>query len=103
MSEPNELNARGGHVHANWRSATFPALVAFASGVLVATIVNGGARNAAGAVFVIAALLGLGYGLAHLFVASVIAAGRIKRRGESIASGDTPDDEWVDEVVHPDP
>lgn len=87
----------------NWRWVTFPVFVAFVCGVLVATIVNGGARNTTGAVLVIAALLGLGYGLAHLFVTNVIVTGRIKRRRAALATGETPDDEWVDEVVHPDP
>ena len=87
----------------NYSWITLPILVALAIGVLVATIVNGGASNAPGAALVIAALLGLGYGLAHLLVTNVIVAARTKRRRAAIASGETPDDEWVDEVVHPDP
>ena len=49
---------------------------AFVSGLLLAFLVNEGSVNPVAFVLQIAALLGVGYSLAHLFVTNVIAAGR---------------------------
>ena len=104
MNETQTPHASEYRVHASSGWIALSVLVAFACGVIVATMINGGARNTAGAVFVIAAVLVLGYGLAHLFVTNVIVAGRIKRRRSALVADDVDaaDDDWVDEVVHPD-
>jgi hypothetical protein len=67
---------------------------AFVSGILLAFLVNEGSVNPVAFVLQIAALLGVGYSLAHLFVTNVIVAGR-RRRAD-------PDDDTEDVVVYPD-
>jgi hypothetical protein len=86
----------------DWRWRSFPVFFAFVVGLLLASIINGAPGNDLAAVVQILALLGVGYGLAHLFVTNVIVAGRIRRRERMIQRGENPDEEWVDEVVHPD-
>jgi hypothetical protein len=86
-----------------WRWRTFPVFFAFVIGLLVASMINGAPNNEFAAIVQILALLGVGYGLAHLFVTNIIVAGRVRRREQAIARGELPEeDEWVDEVVHPD-
>lgn len=85
-----------------WKWRTFPVFCALVAGILIASVANGVPDNAAAAVLQIAALGGVGYAIAHLFVTNVIIAGRIRRR-DALASvaPEATDDEWVDEIVHP--
>ncbi len=85
-----------------WRWRTFPVFFAFVSGMLLAFLVNEGTVNAPAAVLLIAALLGFGYGLAHLFVTNVVMAGRTRRGEGALARGEVPDDEFGDELVYRD-
>lgn len=85
----------------DWRWRTFPVFFAFVVGLLVASFVNGRPGNDVAAAVQIISLLGLGYGLAHLFVVNVIVAGRIKRRREAIDRGETPGEEVEEELVYP--
>jgi len=101
--EQRRSDVAAGDPERRWR--TFPVLAAFVVGLLIASIVNGRPANEAAAALQIAAIFGVGYVLAHLFVLNVIVAGRIRRReaARAAAAGDEDDDgEWVDEVVHPD-
>ena len=77
----------------DWRWRSFPVFAAFVSGLLLAFLVNEGSVNPVAFVLQIAALLGVGYSLAHLFVANVIAAGRHRRAD--------PDGDTEDVVVYP--
>ena len=77
----------------DWRWRSFPVFAAFAAGMLIAFIVNEGSVNPVAFFLQIAALLGVGYSLAHLLVTNVVAAGRSRRR-------DT--DETEDVIVYPD-
>ena len=87
----------------NWRWRTFPVFFAFCAGLLAASLVNRQIDTAFEAIVSWIALLGVGYGFAHLFVSNVIVAGRIRRREQRIAhSHDVRHDEWEDEIVHPD-
>ena len=63
----------------DWRWRTFPVFAAFATGLLVAFLVNEGSANPVAFVVQIAALLGVGYSLAHLVVSNVVRAGRTTR------------------------
>jgi hypothetical protein len=86
-----------------WKWRSFPVFAAFIAGLLVDSLFNPPASDA-GTVLRIVALLGTGYVLAHLFVVNTVVARRIKARQRAIESGErTPaEEEWVDEVVHPD-
>lgn len=77
----------------DWRWRSFPVFAAFVSGLLLAFLVNEGSVNPVAFVLQIAALLGVGYSIAHLFVTNVIAAGR-RRRAD-------PDGDTEDIVVYP--
>jgi hypothetical protein len=77
----------------DWRWRTFPVFAAFAAGLLAAFLVNEGSANPVAFVVQIAALLGVGYSVAHLIVSNVVRAGRSTRRR---------DDETEDVVVYPD-
>ncbi len=79
-------------VRPDWRWRTFPVFAAFAAGMLVAFLVNEGSANPVAFVVQIAALLGVGYSLAHLIVSNVVRVGRSTRRR---------DDETEDVVVYP--
>ena len=87
----------------NWRWRSFPVLAAFIAGVLIDAIINPPQSDAA-VVLRIIAILGAGYCLAHVFVVNPIVARRIKAREKAIAAagGESDDEDWVDEVVHPD-
>ena len=78
----------------DWRWRSFPVFAAFAAGMLLAFIVNEGSVTPVAFVLQIAALLGVGYSLAHLFVTNIIATRRTRR--------DHPDDDTEDVVVYPD-
>ena len=78
----------------DWRWRSFPVFAAFAAGMLIAFVVNEGSVNPVAFVLQIAALLGVGYSLAHLLVTNVIAAGRSRRAGAP--------DEGEDVIVYPD-
>ena len=73
---------------------------AFVAGVLIASLLNPPSGNA-GYALQLAALAGFGYGLAHLFVTNVIVAGRLKRRREAAARGESPPEHYEDELVYP--
>jgi hypothetical protein len=88
-------------VTARWQWRSFPVFVAFVSGVLIASVINGQPANPLAAVVQLLALFGVIYSLVHLFVTNVIVAGRAKRRREAIARGDTPEDDWEDEAMYP--
>ena len=62
--------------------------------MLIAFIVNEGSANPAAFFLQIAALLGVGYSIAHLLVRNVLVAGRPRE-------SDRPDD-TEDVIVHPD-
>ena len=87
---------------ADWRWRSFPVLCGVVAGLLIASFVNGRPQNAAAATLQIVAVLGLGYCLIHLFVMNVIVAGRIKRRSDAIARGETPAEDLETELVYPD-
>lgn len=78
----------------DWRWRSFPVFASFAAGMLIAFVVNEGSANPVAFVLQIAALLGVGYSLAHMLVANVAAAGRARR---SVTHGDSED-----VVVYPD-
>jgi hypothetical protein len=78
----------------DWRWRSFPVFAAFVSGMLLAFLVNEGSVNPVAFALQLAALLGVGYSLAHLVVTNVIAAGRSHRADR--------DDETEDVVVYPD-
>ena len=77
----------------DWRWRSFPVFAAFATGMLIAFVVNQGSVNPIAFVLQLAALLGVGYSLAHLFVTNVITAGRTRRRDR--------EDETEDVIIHP--
>lgn len=85
----------------NWRWRSFPVLAAFIAGVLLDAIINPPQSDAAVVLRVIA-VLGAGYCLAHVVVVNTIVARRIKAREKAMAATGSEDEEWVDEVVHPD-
>lgn len=78
----------------DWRWRSFPVFAAFATGMLIAFVVNEGTVNPVAFVLQLAALLGVGYSLAHLFVTNVITAGRTRRSSR--------EDETEDVIIHPD-
>ncbi len=77
----------------DWRWRSFPVFASFATGMLIAFVVNQGSVNPIAFVLQLAALLGVGYSIAHLFVTNVITAGRTRRVRE---------EETEDVIVHPD-
>lgn len=84
-----------------WKWRTFPVFFAFVAGVLVASIINPPSGNAGYAVQLVA-LAGFGYGLAHLFVTNVIAAGRLRRQRRAAERGEEPPKAFEEELVYPD-
>lgn len=82
----------------DWRWRSFPVFFAFASGALLAFLVNEGSVNPAAFVLQLAAIAAFGYGLAHLFVMNVIVSGRLRRRR---ARGPSRDDEYEDVIEYP--
>jgi hypothetical protein len=78
----------------DWHWRSFPVFAAFAAGMLIAFVVNEGSVNPAAFALQIAALLGVGYSLAHLLVTNVIAAGRTR--------GGDDEDATEDVIVYPD-
>jgi hypothetical protein len=86
----------------DWRWRTFPVFFAFVVGLLVASFINGRPSNSAAAAVQLVALAGVGYGVAHLFVTNVIVAGRLKRRREAEARGETPAEDIEEELVYED-
>ena len=84
----------------DWRWRSFPVFAALVVGVLIGSL-TGEPANTAGQVLRVAALLGFGYVLAHLFVTNVIVAGRIRRRRKAIARGEIPEEDFVEEAVYP--
>ncbi len=78
----------------DWRWRSFPVFAAFATGMLLAFVVNEGSVNPVAFVLQIAALLGVGYSLAHLLVTNVLLAGRTRRADREDATEDV--------IVYPD-
>lgn len=85
-----------------WQWRTFPVLCAFIAGLLIASLLNRETDTAAEAILQYAALLGAGYIIVHLFVTNVIVAGRIKRREAILARGETPPEDFEDDIVYSD-
>lgn len=84
----------GRRARPDWRWRSFPVFAALSGGMLIAFVVNEGSANPAAFFLQIAALLGVGYSIAHLLVINVLGAGRTRRR--------IPEDETEDVIVHPD-
>ncbi len=87
---------------ARWQWRTFPVFCAFVAGLLIASLLNRETDTNAESMIQYAALLGAGYIVAHLFVTNVIVAGRIKRRDAIRARGETPPEDFEDDIVYPD-
>lgn len=104
QDQRSDAAAKPGNTSAspNWRWRTFPVFAAFVAGLLIASLVNRETDTTLEGAVQIAALLGAGYVLIHLFVMNVIVAGRIRRREQAIARGEEPEDAFEDVVVHPD-
>jgi hypothetical protein len=99
---PREAAAAGaGPRLPEWRWRTFPVFFAFVAGVLLASLINP-PNSDFGYAVQIAALAGFGYGIAHLFVVNVIVAGRLKRRRQAIERGETPPEDFEEELVYKD-
>ena len=101
--EPAPPRTVGGPRTSRWQWRTFPVFVAFVSGLLIASVINGQPSNVLAAAVQIGALFGVIYALVHLFVTNVIVAGRAKRRQQALERGDDPDDQWEEEAVYTDP
>ena len=84
-----------------WQWRTFPVFCAFIAGLLIASLLNRQTDTNAEAMIQYAALLGAAYIVVHLFVTNVIVAGRIKRREATLARGETPPEDFEDNVVYP--
>jgi lipopolysaccharide export LptBFGC system permease protein LptF len=87
--------------HPEWRWRTFPVFFAFVIGLLAASFINGRPSNNVAALVQLAALLGFGYCLAHLFVMNVVVAGRIKHRQQAAERGDQLDEDFEEDLVYP--
>jgi hypothetical protein len=86
-----------------WKWRTFPVFFAFATGLLVAALLNTETDNTLEGIVQIAALLLFGYGIAHLIVRNVVVAGRARTRSVGDDhNNDADHDEWEDVIVHPD-
>jgi len=83
----------------HWKWRTFPVFFAFATGLLVAALLNTETDNTLEGVVQIVALLAFGYGIAHLVVRNIVVAGRMTKNPPSSPQDD---DDWEDAVVHPD-
>ena len=83
----------------NWRA--FPVFAGFSLGLLVSFLVDGGSHNPAGFFVQLAALLGVGYSLAHIVVTNVVLAGRVRRLDAARERGEAPGEETEEIVVYP--
>ncbi len=92
--------ASGIRTRPEWRWRTFPVFFAFVTGMLLAGFLNGAPTNTMAAVAQIAAVAGFGYALAHLFVANVVIAGRLKRRRRAVERGEEPAEDFEEELVY---
>ena len=90
-----------GRVTPEWRWRTFPVFFAFVCGMLLAFFSNEGTVNPVAFVLLLAALLGFGFGIAHLIVTNFYVARRVRARREAIARGETPPEDFQDELVFP--
>lgn len=84
----------------HWRWRSFPTFFAFVCGMLLAFLVNEGTANPVAFILLIASLLGVGYGLAHMFITNLVVANRVRARQHAAAldgddSGDSADYEEV--------
>lgn len=86
----------------DWRWRSFPVFAAFVAGMLLAFIVNGTTQNPVAFVVAVLAIMGCVYAAIHLFVMNVIVAGRVRRRQQAIARGETPPEDMEDVVVYDD-
>lgn len=98
---PDETPSAANAAVTNWRWLTFPVFFAFATGLLIASLLNVETDSTLEGVVQIAALLLFGYALAHLIITNVVVAGRVRRR-QRAAPGDQAPEDWEDEVVYPD-
>lgn len=85
----------------DWRWRTFPVFAALVTGMLIAFIVNEGSVNPVAFFLQLAAVLGVGYCLAHIVVTNVIIGGRARRRAAALDRGEPPEDDLEDVVVYP--
>lgn len=81
----------------DWRWRSFPVFFAFVAGMLLAFLSNGATSNPVAFVLLIGALLGFGYGLAHLVINNVVFAGRARRQG----SANSHANDFEEELVYP--
>ena len=87
---------------AAWKWRTFPVFAALVTGMLIAFIVNEGSVNPVAFVLQLAAVLGVGYCLAHFVVTQVVVGGRMRRRAAATERGEAADEDLEDVVVYPD-
>lgn len=71
--------------------------------MLLAFLVNEGTANPVAFILLILSLLGVGYGLAHMFVTNLVVAGRLRARQREAALGADQDPEYEDVLVYDDP
>jgi hypothetical protein len=88
-------SARPSRRAAAWNWRTFPVFLAFAGGLFIASLINSPPQNIAAAVVQLAAIFGVGYGIAHVVAVRVA----LRRRSREDTA---EDDEWVEEIVYPD-
>ena len=83
-----------------WRWRTFPVFVALAAGLFFGSFLDGRPDTDLGIAVRVLAVLMISYAIIHLFVVNVIVAGRMKRRREAMARGETPEEDLEDELVY---
>jgi hypothetical protein len=87
----------------DWRWRSFPTFFAFVCGMLLAFLVNEGTANPVAFILLIASLLGVGYGLAHMFITNVVVASRVRARQRAAADdgdGSADSAEYEDVLVY---
>lgn len=72
--------------------------------MLLAFLVNEGTANPVAFILLIASLLGVGYGLAHMFITNLVVANRVRARQQAAAldsddTGASDDDAEYEEVL----
>lgn len=82
-----------------WRWRTFPVFFALCVGLLAASFINGRPSNTFAAIVQIGAMLGVVYGLIHMFIANVVRAGHARYPHRAARKRRAP--AYEDEVVFP--
>lgn len=85
---------------AAWQWRTFPVFVALAAGLFFGSFLDGRPDTDLGVAVRVLAVLMVSYAIIHLFVVNVIVAGRIRRRRETVARGEIPEEDLEDELVY---